>query len=236
MLACVCQPSDPNIFRKSAILSAETPLKLSKKGTTAKPGRSVRLRPSAGDTQKPDIPEVTHVEWTIRDFTTGEPVISKHISRSKQCLTNHQGNTDASSVEIGAKLKESSFNSKTFSSSNKNLTDLQNNSDATFNISSFSRTAKSAERLKASESSGSESSRSSPLKAFNQLKKSSNRVGPNDFRRSESKLNESNKIEILKDSERVGFDEIGIPTSDDFLEKNKRKRDQKKIIVFEKVR
>lgn len=42
MLACVCQPADPGIFRRSPIPLGAPPLKINK-GAIPKPGRSVRL-------------------------------------------------------------------------------------------------------------------------------------------------------------------------------------------------
>lgn len=45
MLACVCQPADPNIFRHSPIPLGAAPLKITAKGAIPKviPGRSVRI-------------------------------------------------------------------------------------------------------------------------------------------------------------------------------------------------
>lgn len=45
MLACVCQPADPNIFRHSPIPLGAAPLKITSKGAIPKvvPGRSIRI-------------------------------------------------------------------------------------------------------------------------------------------------------------------------------------------------
>lgn len=48
MLACVCQPADPNIFRRSPTPLVTTPIKISSKGAIPKvvPGRSIRITDS----------------------------------------------------------------------------------------------------------------------------------------------------------------------------------------------
>lgn len=48
MLACVCQPADPNIFRRSPIPLVTTPIKINSKGAIPKlvPGKSIRITDS----------------------------------------------------------------------------------------------------------------------------------------------------------------------------------------------
>lgn len=43
MLACVCQPADPGIFRRSPIPLGAPPLKFNHKGAIPKPGRTLRI-------------------------------------------------------------------------------------------------------------------------------------------------------------------------------------------------
>lgn len=43
MLACVCQPADTGIFRKSPIPLGTAPLQLNNKGAIPKPGKTLRL-------------------------------------------------------------------------------------------------------------------------------------------------------------------------------------------------
>lgn len=45
MLACVCQPADPGIFRRSPIPLGAPPLKIANRGAIPKPGRIIRLYP-----------------------------------------------------------------------------------------------------------------------------------------------------------------------------------------------
>lgn len=61
MLACVCQPAEPNIFRHSPIPLGAAPLKIPSKGAIPKvvPGRSIRITepvvpPSSADTVSQD--------------------------------------------------------------------------------------------------------------------------------------------------------------------------------------
>lgn len=43
MLACVCQPADPGLFRRSPIPLGAPPLKFNQKGAIPKPGRTFRI-------------------------------------------------------------------------------------------------------------------------------------------------------------------------------------------------
>lgn len=43
MLACVCQPSDTGIFRRSPVPLGAPPLKIINRGAIPKPGRTLRL-------------------------------------------------------------------------------------------------------------------------------------------------------------------------------------------------
>ncbi|KAL3265330.1 hypothetical protein HHI36_009538 [Cryptolaemus montrouzieri] len=73
MLACVCQPSDPNIFRKSPIPLGEDSLKITNKGVIPRPGRTVRL--DAVITDAPTAKRTANSkprEWTICDLTIRE--------------------------------------------------------------------------------------------------------------------------------------------------------------------
>lgn len=75
MLACVCQPADPGIFRRSPIPLGAPPLMLGKgfSATTPKPGRTIRLTTSVVT----NPPELKHA------FVTDVRIKSKKKSAAK---------------------------------------------------------------------------------------------------------------------------------------------------------
>lgn len=70
MLACVCQPTDPNLFRRSPIPLGTPPLKIATRGAIPKiPGRGIRI------IEPPETPRLTDEPESSTQSPLNEPLI-----------------------------------------------------------------------------------------------------------------------------------------------------------------
>lgn len=113
MLACVCQPTDPNIFRHSPIPLSATPLKIPHKGAIPKvvPGRSIRItepRVTSSDLE--------HVDRSDKNSTNSSTGKLELLEPNREALLTFGGETKVrekvkepqqSSSEAGSSLSKS---------------------------------------------------------------------------------------------------------------------------------
>lgn len=105
MLACVCQPADPSIFRRSPIPLGAPPLKITNRGDIPKPGKTIRITPSTIT----DAPSVKNkIEFTNRltDFDD-DNTESKTATKTNEDLTlvNLTMTTTPDKTKLTKKLK-----------------------------------------------------------------------------------------------------------------------------------
>lgn len=109
MLACVCQPADPGIFRRSPIPLGAPPLMLGKRfsqfsATAPKPGRTIRLTASVVT----DPPGLKHGSATnIRDKTDSIKSKKKDaVKRSDKNECSENGDCDKAKKRISNEFEK----------------------------------------------------------------------------------------------------------------------------------
>lgn len=85
MLACVCQPADPSIFRRSPIPLGAPPVKITNRGALPKPGKTIRITPAITDA--PSIKNKIQFGNKVCDFGGGAEaenggILNNRASRS----------------------------------------------------------------------------------------------------------------------------------------------------------
>ncbi|CAG9762568.1 unnamed protein product [Ceutorhynchus assimilis] len=95
MLACVCQPADPSVFRRSPIPLGAPPLKISvNKGALPKPGRSVRVNPPYFSPTPKEKPLIGCSERLVQINVKATGAKSKTKIVKKDAETDTRGSND----------------------------------------------------------------------------------------------------------------------------------------------